>query len=321
MLSRRAPLIAAALGLIAALLSACGSSAGGSGSTAAGGYKIGVMVFDTQLPFAAPVLDALRAESKKSGVDIDIQSGQADPTREAQIMQQFTTQRKDLILAWPSDADAIVPSAKQAQSAGIPVVAMSSDFSDTSARKTYVGTNDVQFGEQIAAAAEEVGGSDAKIAVILGQLGSTPQRDRSEGIEKYIADHPGMTILAEQTADWDNAKALKVGQDLLNKYPRGSIDVIVGQGPETVSAARYAAKAGRTDVKFVVGDVSRDVAESLKGGIAAAAVWQDPYFLGERAIRTAVAILDKKEYADPDTAPTKVITSADADTIPSHSLF
>jgi ABC-type sugar transport system substrate-binding protein len=319
MTSRRLRATALLTVLASTVLAGCGSSGGGSDDADA--LQIGVMIYDTQLPFAAPLQDSLRAKAEELGADIDILDGQGDSTREAQVIQQFVTQRKDVILAMPSDADAIVPAAQLATEAGVPVLALSNEINDPDARVTYVGVDNVGYGSRLAEAARQVAGDNARVAVIMGELGSSAERDRTEGIAQYMSEHPGMTMLAQQSANWDNAQALQIGQDLLSKYPEGAIDVIIGEGPETAAAARYAAQAGRTDVQFVVGDVSKDVAAALHEGAVAAAVFQDPYDLGQRALADAVAVAKGEEVPDPDMGETQIFTAEQADSIPEHSLF
>jgi ABC-type sugar transport system substrate-binding protein len=320
------------LGALAATILSIGlvtSGCGGTPDAASGGTggdkpKIGVMLFSTELPFYAPLQEGINAKAAELGVDVDIQSGQLDPARQAQLVQQFVTQGKDAIIISASDADAVVPAVRQANAANIPVLGLTNDIGSGAERLTYVGTNNVEFGKLLGEGAAKVGGEKAKVAVILGALGTTSQRDRTEGIEKYIADHPGMTIVDKQTANWDNAQALKVGQDFLSKHPKGTLDVIVTEGPEGATAAKFAAANGRTDVKFVVGDVSRDVRDQLKAGTIAAAVFQNPYDQGQTGVQYAVDAANGKAADVPSPnafQPLELYTGDDADKIPENALF
>ena len=139
-----------------------------------------------------------------------------------------------------------------------------------------------------------------------------------------MAAHPGMQIIAKQTANWDNAQALKVGQDLLAKYPPGTLDAIICEGPEGAAAAKYAASAGRTDVKFVVGDTSQDVKAQLEAGTIAATAFQNFFDQGGTAIQYAVDAASGREGEVPQPnayAPIDLYTAADVQKIPDNSLF
>ncbi len=53
---------------------------------------------------------------------------------------------------------------------------------------------------------------------------------------------------------------------------------------EGVSGARYGAKIGRTDVKFIAGDYPKDVRDAIMQGTLYGTVNQDPYPQGYRAV-------------------------------------
>src|SRR5690606_31267579 len=99
---------------------------------------------------------------------------------------------------------------------------------------------------------------------INGHLGVSAQIDRRAGLMDALGGDERYVFVEEQTAEWDNARALALVQDWLNKYPAGELDAIVDQGPEGATAARYVVDSGRTEIKFIVGDYPADV----KAGIA-----------------------------------------------------
>lgn len=314
------PVVIAVIGLLISAVAACGQGTGG----ADGPQRIGVMLFNTDLPAYAPLTAGINATATELGVEVDIQNGQLDPARQAQLVQQFVTQRVDAIVISASDANAIVPAVRQANAAGIPVLGLTNDIGEGAERLTYVGSDNVAFGEILAQGALEATKPDAKVAVILGALGTTSERQRTEGIEKFVATNPGMQIIAKQTANWDNAQALKVGQDLLAKYPPGTLDAIICEGPEGAAAAKYAASAGRTDVKFIVGDTSQDVLAQLEAGTIAGTAFQNFFDQGGTAIQYAVDAASGRDAQVPQPnayAPIELYTAADVAKIPANSLF
>jgi len=95
-------------------------------------------------------------------------------------------------------------------------------------------------------------------------------------------------ILDKQTADWDANKALGQVQNWLNRYPAGSVDCVVDQGPEAATAAKYAFDRGRQDLKFVLGDYPVEVRTGIQQGYIVGTVNQDPGPQGEAAVQAAV---------------------------------
>lgn len=312
----------------AAGLAACGSSDSGTSAAATGDggkkLKVGVMLFDTNLTFYAPLQAGIKAAAAEAGVDVDIRDGQLDPARQAQLVQQFVTEGKDAIIISASDADAVVPSVRLANQRKIPVLGLTNDIGKGAERLTYVGSSNVEYGRLLGEGVKRFAGPKARVALIMGALGATSQRERTTGFKQFLAKNPGIELLASQAADWDNAKALKVGQDFLNKYRKGQIDAIVSEGPEGAAPAKYAAKAGRTEVKFIVGDTSTDVLQQLKSGTIAGSVFQNAYEQGQAAVRYAALAARGKQSEVPSPfayQKIKLIGESEAADVPSNALF
>jgi ribose transport system substrate-binding protein len=104
----------------------------------------------------------------------------------------------------------------------------------------------------------------------------------------YLKKYPDIKVVTQKSADWDNTKALAVTQDILSRYPKGSLDAIVDQGPEGVTGAQWAHKQGRTDVKFLLGDYPAEVRAAIQKGIVYGTVDQDPQPQGVTSIEYAL---------------------------------
>lgn len=291
--------------VIAATLTAASFSACSSGSTEggseAGDFRIGYMIWDTSVPFYSNLISTAEATAEELGADLDIRSGNGDLSTQVSVVQDFVTAQVDMILISPSDPQGIVPAIRQANTAGIPVMAVNT-MADTSSGAeivTYVGVDDVEFGRHQAELLVQAVGENAKVGYVMGALGTSAQIQRKQGLDEGLAGYPGIEIVVEQTANWDNAEALAVIQDMLSKYPSGELNAIVSQGPESVSGAKNASESGRTDVKFILGDYPADVKKSIKDGYVFGTVNQDPTPQGEQAIKYAVDWLNGNEDAVP----------------------
>lgn len=271
-------------------IAACGSASSSGGGSGAGGkpIKIGSLVADLTVPYYAPMVAGERDAAQKLGADIDIQNGQGSLAKEIAIIQQFIAQKKDVLVITASDSKGIAPAIKLANQANIPVIANNTVI-DGAQSVTYVGSDNVTYGHFLAKGACKLLNGKGNVAVILGLLGSSPEFDRKKGMEDELAANcPGIKVVAEQTASWDDAKALAVGQDFLNRFPKGQLDAVIDQGPEGVAPARAAKTNGRSEVKWVVGDVSKAVGTALADGTVDLAVWQDPTQQGSKSVEDAV---------------------------------
>jgi ABC-type sugar transport system substrate-binding protein len=300
------------------LLAACGSdnkssSGGSSGSGSSSSKKpgedkqIGLMVW-TSAPYYEVVIAGAKDEASKLGAKLTVANAQGNSSREVSIIQQYISQRKDAIIPIASNSKGIVPVIRQVNQANIPVIASQTAIDPAAKTLTYVGADNVEYGRRLADATAQAIGGKGNVAMILGQLGSSPQIDRKEGFVKQIqAKYPGIKLVAEQTASWDYDKALKVGQDFLSRYPKGKLAAVVDEGPEGVTAAKYAQKAGRTDVKWILGDVPTEVSKALQDGVVSAAVYQNPFQQGALAARDAVLAASGQTDKIPNPHLTKIL--------------
>lgn len=260
------------------------------------GKRIGFMIWNTSVPFYSNLIKMANENAKKHGIALDIQSGNGDLSAQISIVQQFIAQQVDMIMIAPSDPKGIVPVIRQANAANIPVMAVNTKADVSSGAKvlTYVGVDDFVFGQRQGDLIVKAVGEKAKIAYILGKLGTSAQLDREAGLMDTLKKYPGIEIVEKQAADWDNSKALAITQDYLSKYPQGTIAAIVDQGPEGVNGANFAAESGRTDVKFIMGDYPADVRNAIVKGTVYGTVNQDPAPQGTTAIADAVLFFSGK---------------------------
>lgn len=282
------------------------------GAQAQDPIDVGVLVFDYTVPYFTPMIAGEEQAGKDLGATLDMQDGKGDLANQIAIIQQFIAQGKKALVVTASDSEGIAPIIRAANQAGIPVIANNTVIVGAESI-TYVGSDNVTYGRYLGKAACQLLNGKGKVAVIMGVLGSSPQFDRKKGLEDEIKENcPGLEVIQEVAANWDNAQALAAGQDILNRYGKGEIDAIIGQGPETVAPARWAEENGRGEVKFIVGDIPVAVADAIKAGYVDAAVWQDPYVQGYRSVQHAINAVNGKKDEIPqpqDYTGNEVITS------------
>jgi ABC-type sugar transport system substrate-binding protein len=280
------------LGLAGATMLALGAT----GAQAADAKRIGFMIWNTSVPFYSNLIKTAEQTAKDNGIELNIQSGNGDLATQISIVQQFIAQNVDMIMIAPSDPKGIVPVIRQATAANIPVMAVNiqADTSTGAKLVTYVGVDDYVFGQRQGELLVQAVGENAKVAYILGQLGTSAQLAREAGLMDTLSKHPGIQIIEKQAANWDNAKALAITQDFLSKYPKGELDAIVDQGPEGVNGAQFAMDNGRSDVKFIMGDFPADVRAAIIKGTVLGTVNQDPAPQGKYAIEDAILYFSGK---------------------------
>jgi ABC-type sugar transport system substrate-binding protein len=96
---------------------------------------------------------------------------------------------------------------------------------------------------------------------------------------------------------------------------------VIAEGPEMYVGAAYAAKIGRTDVKFIAGDYSTQVEAAIKAGQLYDTVDQSPVLEGQLGAQLAYDWLTGKKSQVPapdDYIPLPVITAANVAQYPAQ---
>jgi len=285
------------------------------------GQKIGVTVAYLSVPFYANFKTGLADGARRFGFEYEVLDGKGDVATEVANIQNFIAQDFDLILLTPSGEGAI-PAIKQANDAGVPVIEVNNRAGFESGEAdvvTYVGADDVEFGRLQARLLDQTfQGEETTIGYVIGIPGTSPQINRAQGFKEELANHPEYEIVAEVSNNFDNAQALEVTQDLLSRFPKGELDVIVMQGPEGAAPADFARKNGREEVKFIVGDYPADIRQAIIDGLIVGTINQDPYPQAYEGMHMAWLYLTGREdeIPKPNYLTLPIITQENAEQTP-----
>ena len=98
-----------------------------------------------------------------------------------------------------------------------------------------------------------------KVAIIQGQLGTTPEQDRDKGFNEALAKFPDLKVVAKQPSNaWMQDEGFAIGQDMLQRYP--DITVFFGRADALALGAAQAAKVANLSDKIIVVGFDGDVA-------------------------------------------------------------
>jgi ABC-type sugar transport system substrate-binding protein len=313
---------------VAGVVGSCIAVAAFVSSTAASaktGKKIviGSVVNDLTNPFLSTMAKAEQAEAAKEGVTIHVVSGSSTGTisisTEISEMQQFISEKVSAILVTPSDSQAIVPVVKQANAAGIPVIAVNTPVASGAKVVTFVGDNDYQYGVLEGKLVAKALNGQGNVAILEGVLGDSPEVLRTEAINATLAKYPGIHVVTSEVDDWVNATNVTDVQNLMAKYPGTQLNAVVAEGPEMFDGAEYARQQGNTTWQFVAGDYSTEVESAIKSGALYGTVDQNPKSEGQLGVEAAVDWLTGKRSAvkrPNDYIPLPLITKANVNKIP-----
>jgi ribose transport system substrate-binding protein len=295
---RRIPLIIRALsGLLAiAVLAAAAilttgcsqsqqSSGGSSGATPGAAKVIAVSIQDLQAQFYEDMEAGMKAEAAKYDYTISFVDANRDPNRQTSQVEDFISKKVDAMVLTPADSKAVGSAIVEANQANIPV--FTADIASTASRGkviAHVASDNVAGGRVAADLMCKAVGKTGTVAII-DQPEVTSVQDRVKGFKDELAVKcPGVTIVADQDAGGDQAKAEAVADNLLQRLPNlsGIFGINDNSALGAVGAVKAAGKIGK--VKIVGYDASPIGRKAIDAGEMVGDPQQHPDVIGKLTI-------------------------------------
>ncbi|MDG4863649.1 substrate-binding domain-containing protein [Streptomyces sp. T-3] len=269
--------------------------------------KLGMAVSTLNNPFFTEMRAGAQAEAKKQGIDLTVTDAQNDASQQANQLQNFTSGGMSAVIVNPVDSDAVGPSVRGANKAGIPVVAADRGVNKADTA-TLVASDNVAGGRQAAKTLADKLGGKGKIVILQGQAGTSASRERGQGFAEGIKEYPGIEVVAKQPADFDRTKGLDVMTNLLQSH--ADVDGVFAENDEMALGAVKAlgSKAGK-QVAVVGFDGTPDGLKAVEAGTLYASVAQQPRELGKIAVQNAIKAAQDKKIATVVKVPVKVVTA------------
>jgi inositol transport system substrate-binding protein len=284
-------------------------SGAGSGADPGGQRQpvIGVSLLNLSSEFIVMIDRAMRDQAQELGVRLIVNDAQRSAERQIQQVESFIAQRVDAIVLNPCEVEASSPAVDKALAAGIPIVNVNSETKSTPT--AMVGSRDEESGrlamEYIAQRLDGRGG----VVMMQGYMGQAAQLKREAGAREVLAKYPDLRLLAEQTAEWDRAKAMTLMENWLQSLG-SQIQAVFAQNDEMAMGALLAVeRANRKDQIVIVGvDAIADALQAVQDGRLDATVFQDAARQGRTAIQTAVRIIRGEPFELEIFIPFQVVT-------------
>ncbi len=315
MLFTMKPLIQTLLVLSVLCLVGCGQQrppASNQESTANRPLVIGVSLMNLSSEFISMINQAVEAKAKELGVKLLVTDAQRSPEKQVQQVESFVAQKVDAIILNPCEVEASSPAVARALSAGIPIVNVNSETK--TAPSAFIGSRDEQSAhlamDYLALRLKNQG----NVLMMQGFLGQAAQIRRDQGAREVLAAHPELKLLAEQTADWDRAKAMTLMENWIQAYGE-KIQAVFAQNDEMGMGAVLALEHAKLKEKVVVVSVDAiaDALQAVKDGRLDATVFQDAKAQGGTAVETAVKIVRKQTYEKEVFIPFQLVTRENID--------
>lgn len=307
------------LGVLAGLAVGCKRetpSAGSEAGTASGkALRIAVIPKGTTHEFWKSVHAGAVKASRELGVEI-VWKGplkEDDLKQQIDLVQSFTAQGVSGIVLAPLNDKALVSSVRAAKGAGIPVVIFDSDLASDD-HVSFVATDNRAAGrlgcEHLASKIKDKGGA----VVLRYQEGSASTNHREEGCLEALRK-AGVPVLSDnQYGGATTETAHKASESLLlaQGAREGKVAGLFAPNESTTFGMLLAIeKAGlASKVTFVGFDASDKLVKAVESGSIEGLVLQDPFNMGEQAVRTMVKHLKKEPVEKRIDTGSKLVTKA-----------
>jgi ribose transport system substrate-binding protein len=294
--------------VLAAALAITGAAAGQQ-AFAQGKTTVGLAVANLQADFFNQIKESVEKSGQEKGVGVVTVDAKGDAATQVSQIQDLLTRQVKALIYIPAGATAAGVPVKAAKDAGVPVVAVDRNPPDAPG-DTFIATDSVGAAHTLGDYVCKVTGGKGKVAIIQGQLGTTPELDRDKGFSEALANCPGLQVVAKQASNmWMQDEGFSIAQDMLQRHP--DITVFFGRADALALGAAQAVKVANVDHKvWVVGfDGDRAGLEAVKNGVLDATMTQQTQRMGRLALQSGLDLIAgksvPKEQLQPATLTTK----------------
>ena len=304
-IGRALALVACAVAVVFA--AACGGggqggSGGGDGNQ--GPFTIGVSNGFISSEWRTQMIDDLETvndEYKKAGLteDLVIESADVDAQGQIQQMRNLINRGVDAIIVNPNEATALDQVIGQAEQAGIPVIAVDQEIDAPGVTNVVIDQGEwASMGAEWLV--EELGG-EGDVVVINGIAGHPANEARYDAVKEVFAANPGIEVVQETNADWDQATAQQEMSNILASQPnidgvwtqdgmaRGVLQAVQASDPGEYPVISGEARSGYMELWNEVLQQNSDFASY--GPV-------NPPGVGASGLRVAVELLQGKEIKE-----------------------
>lgn len=261
-------------------------------------YKFVIVPKAMNNPFFDVARDGCLKRAKELGNVECIYKGpvEHEPATQAQIIQDFVTQKVDGLAISVADVAAMTKSIEAATAAGIPVITFDAD-APGSKRIAYIGTNNKDFGLALGKQLLQLKPEGGKYAVVSGGPGAKNLAERVDGVREALKGSKWTEVAGSPTfCNDDPALAVQQMADLRTATPDLGAIVPVGGWPmfapegykAFVNKNKKDIEAGK--LTLVVADTLKMQLELLRDGYSNALTGQRPFEMGEKAMDALLAI-------------------------------
>jgi simple sugar transport system substrate-binding protein len=306
--------------VVAAVLTACGSSSKNSSGTGAStaassgqSVKLG-LIMKFPVDFYLTMKSAAQQwDQKTPGATVSIGIGKSatDDAGEIDLIQSMVTQGVKGIAITPT-SPAVIPALNAAVAKGVKVVLIDNDLPDWDKKSSVVATDNLKGGELAGQYLAKQLKKGSTLAVLQGVPGVPALDDRVNGMKQTLGSS-GIKIVGMAPTDCDQNKGVSAAADLLTAHP--DVSAIYGAcGPPMLGAIEAVKRAKRSpsSILLVGFDALPDEVKQISAGEEDASVAQFPAKMGEIGMDTLYKAVQGQSVPPKVDTGTAIVDKANA---------
>ncbi|MBI6576260.1 sugar ABC transporter substrate-binding protein [Pseudomonas viridiflava] len=254
---------------------------------------VGLAVANLQADFFNQIKQSVEAAGKEKGIKVITVDAQGNSATQVSQVQDLITRKIDALIYIPAGATAAGVPVKAAKAAGIPVIAVDRNAPDAPG-DTFIASDSVAAARTLAEYVGKVTGGKGRVAILQGQIGTSPENDRAKGFSEGLKKFPDLKVVAEQPAEWAQDRGFAVAQDMLQRDP--NITVFFGRADAMALGAAQAVKVANLEQPVTIVGFDGDVAglKAVASGTLSATMTQQAQKMGRLALDSAIALKEGK---------------------------
>lgn len=282
--------------------------------------KVAFVMKTLNHPFFLDMQRGAQEAADREGIELVVQAAEReiDVEKQMQIIENLLQTGPRVVVVTPSGSREIASAIAKANRAGVPVIVVDTRVDPQAAADnqlkiaSFIGSDNYEGGRLAGEYLAKSTGGKARVAILEGIPGHETGDSRLGGFRDAVKQHPEMTIVASQPANWERDLGFTVFQNMLQAH--GDINALFACNDlMALGAVEAIAAAGRSGSIRVVGfDALDDARKMIEAGRMEASVAQSPRDMGRIAVESAARLLRGESVPAEQKVPIELVTKSGA---------
>jgi ribose transport system substrate-binding protein len=284
-------IVCACVLILAAVFTACG------GNKPAGKTLIGFVLMSRTTEFlVGEEFGAMEEAKNYPDFEVAIIDGESSNEKQVAAAEDLITRGAKVIILNPYNSNGIAAAVKKANDAGIPLVDVDS-FASGGKIDVHVGFDNTEAGRMAAEYLGSLLDGKGKILEIRGPLGAIHADNRYQGFHEVMsAKYPDIEIITHEAQEWASDRGREITVDTLTANPdiaaiySHSDNMMIGAVPALEQSGRLFPMGDPNHIPIASIDAAPFGVSAVQNGYIDVTFGQDPIWMGQEAVKAAVAL-------------------------------